>query len=160
MFSQWNVNINAFSATLWSSGWKTILKWNNSTFSIFLHLINLLLFQDDLSVSFWLFPFVLWEIIYSGQVCAGTTTSILSKATKSFPSKPENLSKSKIGKSWEKSCAGRIANPVEENLGKSCTRRSALHRALLSSASSNWNHRSPDPSYQTIWKMPKNVNEI
>ena len=52
----------------------------------------------------------------------------LSQATKSFSSKPENLS----SKNWkilgkrksEKSCAGRVANPVEENLGKSGSARS------------------------------------
>ena len=52
----------------------------------------------------------------------------LSQATKSFPSKPENLSNENqeiLGKGKsEKSCAGRVANPVEENLGKSGTARS------------------------------------
>ena len=87
-------------------------------------MINLLLCQDDLSASFWLFPFVLWEIIYSGQVCAGTTTSILSKATKSFPSKPENLS----FENWEILCGQNC---------KSCGRKSwqILHSALCSAPS-------------------------
>ena len=52
----------------------------------------------------------------------------LSQATKSFPSKPENLSienREILGKGKsEKSWAGRVANPVEENLGKSGTARS------------------------------------
>ena len=76
-------------------------------------LINLLLFQDDLSAWFWLFPFVLWEIIYSDQVCAGTTTSILYPRQQNLFPQNQKIFPSRIGKSSER---GNLRNPVRAEL--------------------------------------------
>ena len=80
----------------------------------------------------------------------------LSQATKSFPSKPENLSNENqeiLGKGKsEKSCAGRVANPVEENLGKSGTARSTAVISFFKIEIT-----SADLSISTIWEMQKNL---
>ena len=105
-------------------------------------LINLLLFQDDLSAWFWLFPFVLWEIIYSDQVCAGTTTSILYPRQQNLFPQNQKIFPTKIGKSSER---GNLRNPGRAELQirwKKILANPAPHGALLSSASSNWNHIS------------------
>ena len=119
-------------------------------------LINLLLFQDDLSAWFWLFPFVLWEIIYSDQVCAGTTTPILYPRQRNLFPQNQKIFPSKIGKSSER---GNLRNPGRAELQirwKKILANPAPHGALLSSASSNWNHISRSIFFNHLRNAKKN----
>ena len=106
-------------------------------------LINLLPFlEEDLSAWFWLFPFVLWEIIYSDQVCAGTATSILYPRQQNLFPQNQKIFPTKIRKSSER---GNLRNPARAELQirwKKILANPAPHGARLSFASSNWNHIS------------------
>ena len=122
-------------------------------------LINLLLFQDDLSAWFWLFPFVLWEIIYSDQVCAGTTTSILYPRQQNLFPQNQKIFPTKIRKSSER---GNLWNPARAELQirwKKILANPAPHGARLSSASSNWNHISRSIFSNHLRNAKKHCNQ-
>ena len=123
-------------------------------------LINLLLFQDDLSAWFWLFPFVLWEIIYSDQVCAGTTTSILYPRQQNLFPQNQKIFPTKIRKSSER---GNLRNPARAELQirwKKILANPAPHGAGCHPLLQNWNHisRSIYLNYLRNAKQPSNQN--
>ena len=105
--------------------------------------------RDDLSAWFWLFPFVLSEIIYSSQVCHGTTAS--SKAKK-YLSQNWKILPLKTGKSSE---WRNLRNPRRAELQirwKKILANPEPQSARLSSASSDWNHIS--------WEMQRETDQI
>ena len=104
--------------------------------------------RDDLSAWFWLFPFVLSEIIYSSQVCHGTTVS--SKAKK-YLSQNWKILPLKTGKSSE---WRNLRNPRRAELQirwKKILANPEPQSARLSSASSDWNHIS--------WEMQRETDQ-